>query len=438
MMLLEFLKRKNLTIMTPIVILGVIMMLFIVLQYEQLNTRYVTPYDEGFIKPKLEKCNFTEIIQYRAPLKLTILCSSNELFGNPRILEFVLVVGIFPLVYLITRKITQNDYAGLVSCGVLLSDRIFSLQSFTIYGSSEWLFFFLVALYCMYKNQYLIGVFLLLSFASKGMMLMFVPVMMLWLWKIDIPKRARIIGLASMSVAVIVTLSITFLLGEQLLQKISINFDSESIDKLLTGMLYVFKDDTNYLLLIMPVSIIGLAIARKNKISMVILIFILTFYSSVIILPMLSSYNMFDYRMTPMIILSVIGIGIFASCLVYHDPITGKVRLIKKQLVLIFLLIIVGFFISSIAFKQIDNVFMNEIGLPISVKSTWSFDPTRNDVFMQKVSDNCNAIIVYDAGTREFRGLVGCNPNANDVEISKTQDTIRAIMNQLGSQNPIP
>src|SRR3990167_3599674 len=388
MITFRFLRNSSIEKYTPFIILGMIMVIFVGLQYNQLDMLYLTPYDEGFIKPKLDKCNLNEIIQYRAPVKLLILCSSNEIFHNPRTIEFMLVILTFPLIYGITKEITKNRYVGLVSCGILLFDRIFSLQSFTIYGSSEWVFFFLMAVYSAYKLPYFTGLFLFLSISFKGLWFLFFPFQHILKWKAVISKKYKKINVISILIIVVTIIIVTFFIGEQLLQKISLNINVAKLDQALLTMIYIFRDDPNYLIVIFPASVIGLILtSRHNPVSRILLAMILTFYFLVFALPLLSDYSMFDYRM-----------------------------------------------ILMMFFDKNEFTYMSKIGMPVILEKTWKFDPLKDNVLMEKISDNCNAIIVYNSNIVQFKGLVGCNPNASEPEIEKTKDSIKTILSQLENQ----
>ena len=366
MITFRFLRNSSIEKYTPFIILGMIMVIFVGLQYNQLDMLYLTPYDEGFIKPKLDKCNLNEIIQYRAPVKLLILCSSNEIFHNPRTIEFMLVILTFPLIYGITKEITKNRYVGLVSCGILLFDRIFSLQSFTIYGSSEWVFFFLMAVYSAYKLPYFTGLFLLLSISSKGLMLLFVPFLLILIWKAVISKKYKKINVISILIIVVTIIIVTFFIGEQLLQKISLNINVAKLDQALLTMIYIFRDDPNYLIVIFPASVIGLILtSRHNPVSRILLAMILTFYFLVFALPLLSDYSMFDYRMIPMIVFSVIGIGVFISNVLRYDLNQNKF-IIKKNILIVYgVILIFTIMILMMFFDKNEFTYMSKIGMPV-------------------------------------------------------------------------
>ena len=85
-------------------------------------------------------------------------------------------------------------------------------------------------------------------------------------------------------------------------------------------------------------------------------------------------------------------------------------------------------------FDKNEFTYMSKIGMPVILEKTWKFDPLKDNVLMEKISDNCNAIIVYNSNIVQFKGLVGCNPNASEPEIEKTKDSIKTILSQLENQ----
>ena len=108
-------------------------------------------------------------LQYDLHVRYFLLVSSFTLFGNYRVIPFVGSVAVLVLVYLFTKKITNNRVASLISTVIVLQSNLFltfsSTPSYTIF----WSLFYLLSIYLiLHKTWYLSPLAYLLSLFSKS------------------------------------------------------------------------------------------------------------------------------------------------------------------------------------------------------------------------------------------------------------------------------
>lgn len=285
---------------------------YISLQLPDIQSQEYSEWDMFFVKPYIESCSIFEIPQERALLKFYQFCLSNELFGNPKIISFAESIGILFLVYLIANKITKSNYAGLIASMFLISSSIFVNNATALGFSTEWVFFFLLSVYMVYKRPELVGVFYILSLFSKGMGFLYIPVMFYFIYKSDIPNRNKKIAMLSLAAIIPVSVFYTLFVGNHLFQtNVFIGFNFDDILVKLYNPVWNFTQEVNdslMLNIILPLALLGLWKTRKqNSLNKVFFVFIIYLFTMQIWLPLFSDYPIGNYRMVPMVVFLVIG-----------------------------------------------------------------------------------------------------------------------------------
>lgn len=314
--LLRRFHRKNHQL--HLVLLYCIIMIYVVIEFDSLQDQQYDKWDSFYVQPYIESCDIFQIPQERAVLKFYQFCLSDYLFDNPKVIPFLESIGILIVSFLLANKILHSNYAGLFAASLIITSNIF-LKNTTTYGySTEWAFFFILAVYLIYKRPEIVGVVYIMSVFAKGLTLLYIPVIFYLIYKSDISARNKKISYLSLVAVMVFTVAYTCLVGNNMVQSnVPITFDLEEIHGLVYSPIYNFTEEEHdqlILNLFLPLVLLGLYRAR----SWVVFVIIIYMFSMQIWLPLFSDYNMGSYRMVPMVLF--LGVGFAIS--LYHHVIT--------------------------------------------------------------------------------------------------------------------
>ena len=291
---------------TALLILTGIMSLFVIWHYSETIPEETYVYSTDFVKPYLSTCSISELPNHRAPLKLYSLCFSDQVFGNPKTIPFLFSVLLFPVTFLLASRICKNYTCGVMACSLLLGSKIIGLLGPTMAFSPDWALLFMGSIYAIYRKPVLVGPLFFGSMAMKGLGFLLTPVLLYWIISADISKKSKIISCVSVGLATIVIFGLWLSGNSLIIQQdgFKVNFDQAGYG--LEQILYMFRHDQIQYLLI-PVSLVNLFLMRKNPNAKSLLYMSLGWIALVFLLPVFSIYQMYDYRMIPLIIFSGIG-----------------------------------------------------------------------------------------------------------------------------------
>ncbi|MHB8602963.1 MAG: glycosyltransferase family protein [Nitrosotalea sp.] len=136
-------------------------------------------------------------------VRYLLLSASLHIFGNIRIIPFLTSIALLLVTYFFTKNITQKRFAGLVSTAVLLQSQIFIGYSTTASYDNSWILFYLFGLYLVQKFWPPSPVSFILSVFSKALTVAFLPMTLYFIARSTIPKRSKIISLASYGLVIL-------------------------------------------------------------------------------------------------------------------------------------------------------------------------------------------------------------------------------------------
>lgn len=242
----------------------------------------------------------------------TLLLISLKLFGNDKIVPFLASIGLLVTTYLITAKITQKRFAGIVAFIIIIQSNLFLTYDTSATYTNFWVLFYLLSLYAVYRFWPLSPISYLISIPAKALTVVFLPMSIYFVLRSNISKKSKIVIISS-------TVAIIGIIG---IAAMSMNFGGttqESFDAKefwmgFTSFSYQLRSDGLVLLFMIPL-VSGLFILSKRGVkhgeSIMILI-----SGMMLIVPILTGFtNQTNqpYRFMPLIVFFAIGVGILLS-----------------------------------------------------------------------------------------------------------------------------
>ncbi|MBI1827904.1 MAG: hypothetical protein HY222_07885 [Thaumarchaeota archaeon] len=245
--------------------------------------------------------------------KYFLLYSSLVIFKNIRIIPFISSIFLLILTYFFTAEITKKRFAGIVSLIIVLQSNNFLTYSSSATYSNFWILLYLLSLYLMLKKWYLSPIAYIWSVFSKGLTIVFLPMMLFFIYSSKIAKRKKIlltIPYGIFSIFVLIDSNISYL--PQFVPPVS--FYYHNFWNGFTSLPSQLRSDGLVLVFLLPL-IVGLFIASKqgklyaNSIMILIMGVLLSFP----LLAGLVQYTLEPYREIPLIVFFAIGSGLIFS-----------------------------------------------------------------------------------------------------------------------------
>ena len=186
---------------------------------------------------------------HRAPLKYYFHCVGYKLFDNTRVIPIIFNIGIMPLVYILARKITNDNLIAFVSLVAFTLNPIWIAWRDSATYDQSWAFFLLLSVILSFKSRTsLISTFVfLISIACKSVSVLYVPLWAYMVIKADYTPRYKIIALGLMGLimgigAYYVVPHMTEFVGNQ------VYFRPERLEDALVGNLGALWEITPFML----------------------------------------------------------------------------------------------------------------------------------------------------------------------------------------------
>ena len=242
-----------------------------------------------------------------------LLQTSLDVLGNIRIIPFVASGALLVLTYFFTKNITQKRFAGLVSMGVLLQSQIFVKYSTAASYDNLWILFYLLGLYLVQKFWPPSPISFIASIFSKALTVAFLPMTFYFIARSTLPKRSKIISLASygiMIIALIIGVSVlkTNLTGNNTASDMSQFWQGFS------SMAMQMRFDYTIVLFLLPLTVLLFFAARRGILHAdSILIFIFSILLTAPLLVTFTDQTNQPYRFVSLAVFFAIGVGVLLS-----------------------------------------------------------------------------------------------------------------------------
>jgi len=122
---------------------------------------------------------------------------SMEIFGSYRIPSFIASIVCLFLTYLITVQISKKRFAGIIALVIVLQSQNFLIYDTLITYPILWIMFYLLSIYFIFKSWSLSVISFTFAVLSHPLSFGFLPVTILFIPLLDLPKRKKILLLSS-------------------------------------------------------------------------------------------------------------------------------------------------------------------------------------------------------------------------------------------------
>ncbi|MEK6947112.1 MAG: hypothetical protein AABX32_05900 [Nanoarchaeota archaeon] len=243
----------------------------------------------------------------------TLLLISLKLFGNDKIVPFLASIGLLVITYLITTKITQKRFAGIVAFIIIIQSNLFLTYDTSATYTNFWVLFYLLSLYAVYRFWQLSPISYLISIPAKVLTVAFLPMSIYFILRSDISKKSKIVVTLS-TIAIIAAVGITAMSMSSGGEAMQESFDAKEFWMGFTSFSYQLRTDGLVLLFMIPL-MVGLFLVSKRGVkhgeSIMVLI-----SGILLIVPILTGFtNQTNqpYRFMPLVVFFAIGVGVLLS-----------------------------------------------------------------------------------------------------------------------------
>ena len=257
------------------------------------------------------KTTFTEATEQNDRyVRMILLISSLEIFQNVKIIPFLGSIALLITTYFLTKEITKNRLAGIISLLVLIQSYTFlKYDSFAMY-ENFWVLFYVLSLYLIFKNFYTSSISYALSIFTKAFTAIFLPLSIVFIFYSNLKTKTKVVFVISYGVmfAIIITI---WTLDASVYDNI-LRFDLSQLLVGLTKTSYQIRFDLLFLVSILPLTF-ALIIKAKNgfHIASSILFLITGSIFAGAIVEMLSyHFVILPYRFVPTIVFFAVGVGV--------------------------------------------------------------------------------------------------------------------------------
>ena len=243
-----------------------------------------------------------------------LLYASQEILQNVKIIPFLASIALVFLVYLLTVKISQKRFAGLVATVILLQSHTFLRYDTTATYANFWTVFYLASLYLIYAKWPLSPLAFVASVFSKVLSIAFIPMTIFFALRSKTKTKAKIGVTISYLIIIAAAIAVLLIAGGLGYGKTLREFDGIGFASGLTSWAFQLRIDGLVLLFLLPVTV-GLFLKSQNGIKEAdsILVLIAGVLLSVPLLAGFTQFNIQPYRWIALIAFFAIGVGALIS-----------------------------------------------------------------------------------------------------------------------------
>jgi hypothetical protein len=309
------------------------------------NSEEVSWGDYQVVLQEAKNFSYVSLISYLGFRSLLLSISLNFL-GNIRIIPFIVSISLLILTYYITSELSKKRFAGIISVVILLQSNLFLKYSVSATYDNDWTLFYVLSLYLIYKKWFLSPLSYALSFISKFLVAIFLPMTFFLIYVSSLSKKEKI------RIALLYTVTILIPVGIELKNYGRSVSDPNAILTGFTSLENFLRFDGLILIFLFPL-IIGLFLASKRGIlhadSLMILIAGVLWSA-----PLLAGFTEITnqpYRFVPLVVFFAIGVSILFSNNVNRSLVTKKNYI--STLVFIFTIATVIISMTSVIFPAL-------------------------------------------------------------------------------------
>ena len=305
--------------------LSIIILLIILLPYVLLTTPELfldeasqAPDYEIFLAAKeifpFGKTTFTEAAEQNDRyVRMILLITSLEIFQNVKIIPFLGSIALLFTTYFLTKEITKNRLAGIISLLVLIQSYTFlKYDSFAMY-ENFWVLFYVLSLYLITKKFYTSSISYSLSILTKAFTAIFLPLSIIFIFYSNLKSKTKLLIIMTYGImfgGVIAIWTFDTSVYDNILR-----FDLAQIFVGLTKTSYQLRFDLVFLASLLPLTL-ALIVRAKNGFQLATpILFLITgsIFAGAVVEMLSDHFVILPYRFVPTIVFFAIGVGALFS-----------------------------------------------------------------------------------------------------------------------------
>jgi len=269
--------------------------------------------DYTAVKQRVQDWNPSQIASSFEPhLRYLLLSASLNIFGNIRVLPFVVSIALVALTYFITKELSQKRFAGLVGVAILLQSNTFLSYDTSATYDNLWTLLYVLSLYLIYKKWFLSPPSFVASIPAKALTAMFLPMTLFFIYRSNLPRQKKKILAVTYGAIIIAGIAAT---------AAGINISSSTTDygpydlwRGFTAWAFQMRFDVIVLFFILPL-IVGLFVVSRRGIIHAdsIMVLIMGMLLSAPILQGFTNQTIQPYRFVPLVVFFAMGVGTILS-----------------------------------------------------------------------------------------------------------------------------
>jgi hypothetical protein len=241
-------------------------------------------------------------------VKYSLLIISEKVFGNFKVVPFLASIALLLVTYFMTKEITKNRFAGLVSMILVLQSNLFLSFDTSATYSNFWILLYLLSLYAVIRVWFVSPILFGLSVFSKALAATFAPMSIFFILNSEIPRNHKII-IAAVLIALLIAGSIMFAgaqdVGEQ--------FRWDEFWVGFTSFAFQMRWDPITVLFLIPLVFGLFVMSKNNRHANSISILIAGVLLSAPFLTGFTDQTNQPYRFMPIIVFFAVGVGMLFS-----------------------------------------------------------------------------------------------------------------------------
>ena len=241
-------------------------------------------------------------------VKYSLLIISEKVFGNFKVVPFLASIALLLVTYFMTKEITKNRFAGLVSMILVLQSNLFLSFDTSATYSNFWILLYLLSLYAVIRVWFVSPILFGLSVFSKAFAAAFAPMSIFFILNSEIPRSHKII-IAAVLIALLIAGSIMFAgaqdVGEQ--------FRWDEFWVGFTSFAFQMRWDPITVLFLIPLVFGLFVMSKNNRHANSISILIAGVLLSAPFLTGMTDQTNQPYRFMPIIVFFAVGVGMLFS-----------------------------------------------------------------------------------------------------------------------------
>ena len=243
-------------------------------------------------------------------VRMILLLTSLDILGNVKIIPFLGSIALLLTTFFLTRQLTKNNIAGVVSMLVLIQSYTFlRYDSFAMY-ENFWVLFYIISLYIIQKKWHLSSISYILSIFTKTFTAIFLPLSLVFVYYSNIKSKTKILLVISYAVMFGVVVIIWNL--DSSIYSSVIRFDISQLFIGFTKLSYQLRFDLLLIAALLPLTIALIIKARQGIQAAAPVLFLIT--GSIAAGPIVEIFSDFyvilPYRFVPTIVFFAIGVGV--------------------------------------------------------------------------------------------------------------------------------